>query len=168
MCRTRHATNLDMWSYSFSQYCPFPLFWKLRLSSCCAGSTSSKIDAEDDFSSRKGGWWGHDLHIYDHAWRTIWRPRRSARVSKSTRRSEANSVRVPEMEAESNLSSSLPRPSGPVCLQLVTQDASRLCFRWSTYGWKANLIRKPIQVVSHQKTFRINWNSSNNSASRIC
>ena len=53
--RTRHAINLDMWSYSFSQHCPFPLFWKPRLSSCCAGSTSSKIDAEDGFSSRKGG-----------------------------------------------------------------------------------------------------------------
>ena len=33
-----------------------------------------------------------------------------------------------EPEARSNMISSLPRPSGPVCLKLVTQDASRLCF----------------------------------------
>ena len=30
-----------------------PLFRKPRLSSCCAGSTSNKIDAEDGFSSRE-------------------------------------------------------------------------------------------------------------------
>ena len=42
---------------------------------------------------------------------------------------------------------SLSRPPGPVNLKLVTQDASRLCFRRSTYGWKANLIRKLTQVV---------------------
>ena len=98
----------------------------------------------------------------------VWRGRRPARVSKSRRRSKANSVRIPEMEAQSNSSSSLPRPPGPVCLKLVTQDASGLCFRRSTYGWKANLIRKPIQVVSHQKLFEINGNCQNKSTSRIC
>ena len=94
--------------------------------------------------------------------------RRLARVSKSRRRPEANSVRVPEVEAQSNSSSSLPWPPEPVYLKLVTQDASGLCFRRSTYGWKDNLIRKTIQVVSHQKLFRINRNSSQKSASRIC
>jgi hypothetical protein len=89
-------------------------------------------------------------------------------VSKSRRRSEANSVRVPKVEAQSNSSSSLPRPPGSVYLKLVTQDASGLRFRRSTYGWKANLIRKPIQVVSHEKTFGINRNCQNKSASRIC
>ena len=97
----------------------------------------------------------------------VWRGRRPARVSKSIRRSEANSVRIPEVEAQSNSSSSLSRVSGPVCLKLVTQDASRLRFRRSTYGWKANFIRKPIQVVSHQKTFGINGNHQNKSVSRI-
>ena len=97
----------------------------------------------------------------------VWRGRRPARVSKSRRRSEANSVRVPEVEAQSNSSSCLPRPPGPVCLKLVTQDASGLCFRRSTYGWKDNLIRKLIQVVLDQKTFRINRNRQNKSASRI-
>ena len=72
------------------------------------------------------------------------------------------------MEAQSNSSSSLPQPSGPVCLKLVSQDTYGLCFRRSTYGWKANLIRKPIQVVSHQKLVRINRNCRNKSASRIC
>ena len=88
-------------------------------------------------------------------------------MSKSRRRSEANSVRVPEVEAQSNLSLSLPRSSGPVSLKLVAQDASGLRFQRSIYGWKANLIRKPIQVVSHQNTFRINGNHQNKSASRI-
>ena len=64
--------------------------------------------------------------------------------------------------------SSLPRPSGPVCLKLVAQDASGLYFRRSTYDWKANLIRKPIHVVSRQNPFRINGNRRNKSASRIC
>ena len=63
--------------------------------------------------------------------------------------------------------SSLSRPPGPVCLKLVIQDASGLRFQQSTYGWKANLIRKPIQVVSHQNLFGINRNCGHNSASRI-
>ena len=33
-----------------------------------------------------------------------------------------------EPEAQSNMILNLPRPSGPVCLKLVTQDASRLRF----------------------------------------
>ena len=53
---------------------------------------------------------------------------------KVKKEAEANSIRVPEVEAQSNSSSSLPRNSGPVCLKLVTQDASRLRFRRSTYG----------------------------------
>ena len=65
-------------------------------------------------------------------------------------------------------SSSPSRPPGPVCLKLVTQDASGLRFSRSTYGWKAYLIKKPIQVVSHQKLFGINRNPQNKSASRIC
>ena len=72
-----------------------------------------------------------------------------------------------EPEARSNMISSLPRPPGPVCLKLVTQDASGLRFQRCTYGWKANLIRKPIQVVSHQNLFGINGNHRNKSASRI-
>ena len=71
-------------------------------------------------------------------------------------------------KAQSNKNSSLPRLLGPVCLKLVTQDASGLRFQWSTYGWKANLIRKPIQVVLGQKLFGINGNRRNKSASRIC
>ena len=96
------------------------------------------------------------------------RGRRPARVFKSRRRPEANSARVPEVEAQSNSSSSLPRPLGPVCLKLVIQDASGLRFPRSTYGWKANLIMKPIQVVLRQKLFGINGNRRNKSASRIC
>ena len=68
----------------------------------------------------------------------------------------------------SNMNLSLPQPPGPVCLKLVTQDASGLRFRQSIYGWKANLIKKPIQVVAHQKLLRINRNHQNKLASRIC
>ena len=72
------------------------------------------------------------------------------------------------VEAESNSSLSLVRAPGLVYLKLVTQDASGLCFRRSTYGWKANWIRKPTQFVSHQKAFGINRNRRNKSASKIC
>jgi len=72
-----------------------------------------------------------------------------------------------EPEARSNMISSLSRPPGPVCIKLVTQDASGLRFRRSTYGWKANLIRKLIQVVSHQKMFGINGNHGHKLESRI-
>ena len=71
------------------------------------------------------------------------------------------------VEAESNSSSSPVRAPGPVYLELVTQDASGLHFRRSTYGWKANWIRKPTQLVSRQKAFRINGNHRIKSASRI-
>ena len=64
-------------------------------------------------------------------------------------------------------SSSPSRPPEPVCIKLVSQDTSGLHFRRSTYGWKANLIRKPIQVVSHQKAFILNRNCRNKLASRI-
>jgi hypothetical protein len=64
-------------------------------------------------------------------------------------------------------SSSPPRNPGLVCLELVTQDTFGLCFRWSIYGWKAYLIRKPIQVVPRQKLFGINGNRRNKSLSRI-
>ena len=33
-----------------------------------------------------------------------------------------------ELEARSNMISSLPRPPGPICLKLVTQDASDFVF----------------------------------------
>ena len=58
--------------------------------------------------------------------------------------------------------------SRPVRLKLVIQDASGLRFRRYTYGWKDNLIRKPIQVVSCQNLFGINGNRGHKSASRIC
>jgi hypothetical protein len=72
------------------------------------------------------------------------------------------------MKDQTKLSSSLPRSLGPVCLELVTQDAYGLRFRCSIYGWKAYLIRKPTQVVPCQKLFGINRNRRNKSPSRIC
>jgi hypothetical protein len=72
----------------------------------------------------------------------------------------------PRWRPKSSLSP--PRNSGPVCLELVTQDAYGLCFRWSIYRWKAYLIRKPTQVVLQQNMFGINGNHQNKSPSRIC
>jgi hypothetical protein len=72
----------------------------------------------------------------------------------------------PRWRPKSSLSP--PRNSGPVCIELVTQDAYGLCFRWSIYGWKAYLIRKLTRVVLRQNMFRINRNRQNKSLSRIC
>jgi hypothetical protein len=58
-------------------------------------------------------------------------------------------------EARSNLNSSLPRLLGPVCHKMV--DTSGLLFS-DPYDWKANFIRKTMQLVSHQKAFKINGN----------
>ena len=65
-------------------------------------------------------------------------------------------------------SSSPSRVPGPVCHKTSHTGASELRFLRSTYGWKANLIRKLMQVVSCQKPFGINGNRRNKSASRIC
>ena len=62
------------------------------------------------------------------------------------------------------------RPSwvpGPVCHKTGHTGTSRLRFRQSTYGWKANSIRKSMQVVWCQNTFGINGNHRNKSVSRI-
>jgi hypothetical protein len=59
-------------------------------------------------------WWGHD-----HAWRITWRPRRSARASKSRRRPKTYPVRVTKVEAQikfestSEFSTSLPWTGHP-------------------------------------------------------
>jgi hypothetical protein len=71
-------------------------------------------------------------------------------------------------EALSNINLSQPRPPGPVCHKTGHTGASGLRFRRSTYGWKDNLIRKPMKVVSHKNPFRINRNRQNKLASRIC
>jgi hypothetical protein len=72
----------------------------------------------------------------------------------------------PRWRPKSSLSP--PRNSGPVCLELVTQDAYELRFQWSIYGWKAYLIRKPTQVVLRKNIFGINGNRQNKSPFRIC
>ena len=54
------------------------------------------------------------------------------------------------VEAESNSSSSPVQALGPVCLKLVTQDVSGLCFRRSTYGWKANPSGLTSKAVQNQ------------------
>ena len=71
-------------------------------------------------------------------------------------------------EARSNMNSSLPRPPGPACSKTDVQVAYELRFWWSTYGWKDNFIRKPMEVFSHQNSIRINGNHWNKLTSRIC
>ena len=65
-------------------------------------------------------------------------------------------------------SSNPSRVPGPVCHKIGHTGASGIHFRWSTYGWKANWVRKPTQLVSHQNPFGINRNRRNKLASRIC
>ena len=72
------------------------------------------------------------------------------------------------VEAQSNRSWSPSRVLGPVYHKTGHTGASGLHFRRSIYGWKTNQIRKPMQLVSHQKPFGINRNRRNKSASRIC
>jgi hypothetical protein len=65
-------------------------------------------------------------------------------------------------------SSSPSQALGAVCSKMDAQAAYGLHFQRCTYGWKAYLIRKPTQVVPHQKLFGINRNHRNKSASRMC
>ena len=72
------------------------------------------------------------------------------------------------VEAQSNWSLSLSRVPGPIYHKTSHMAVSGLRFQRSTYGWKVNYIKKPLQVVSHPKPFGINRNHRNKSASRIC
>jgi len=52
-----------------------------------------------------------------------------------------------KLEAQSNSSSSLPRPAGPFDAKKDAQDAYRLCFGRFTYAWKDNFITFPMEPV---------------------
>jgi len=83
----------------------------------------------------------------------VWRTSKGARV---------------KMEVQTKSISSLFRSPGAVCIKLDTQVAYGLRLRWSTYGWKDNFIRKPMEVAPLQNSVRINRNHRNNLTSRIC
>lgn len=96
-----------------------------------------------------------------------WRRRRPTRFSKSRRRSKANPIRVPKVEAQRNSSSSPPRSPGAACTKFIAQVAYGLGFRLSTYAWKAKEISFPMALVPPQNSFRVIRNRRNKSTSRI-
>jgi hypothetical protein len=134
---------------------------------CCAGSFSSTIDVECDFSSKGWEWWGHDTHAYDHDWCMEW-SRTSSRVSNSKRRHETNPVRVPKVEAQSNSSSSPVRSLGVLRNKTDAQITYEVGSWRSIYGWKHNFIELSMAPVSCQNSSWINGNHRNKLTSRIC
>ena len=86
-------------------------------------------------------------HIHTHVWRMVWRGRRPARVSKSRRRSKANSIRVPEVEAQNNSSSSPSRSPGAAHTKNDVQVAYGVRFGRYLYGWKDNFMELPMEPV---------------------
>jgi hypothetical protein len=97
-----------------------------------------------------------------------WSRRSPTRVSKSTRRSKVDPVRVPEVEAKSNSSSSPVQSSGAVRNKTDAQVAYGVGFGRSIYGWKQNFIKLPMAPVLCQNSFRVNGNRRNKVTSRIC
>jgi hypothetical protein len=77
-------------------------------------------------------------------------------------------VRVPEVEAKSNSSSSLVRSPGAVRNKTDAQVAHGVGFGRSIYGSKQNFIELPMPSVSSQNSFRVNGNRQNKLTSRIC
>ena len=68
-------------------------------------------------------------------------------MSKSRRRPEANSVRVPEVEAQNNSSSSPSRSLGAARTKKDAQVAYGVRFGRSLYGWKDNFMELPMEPV---------------------
>jgi hypothetical protein len=97
-----------------------------------------------------------------------WSRRSPTKVSKSRRRSKVDPVRVPEVEAKSNASSSPVRNPGAVRNKTDAQVAYGVGFGRSIYGWKQNFIKLPIALVLCQNSFRVNGNRRNKLTSRIC
>jgi hypothetical protein len=97
-----------------------------------------------------------------------WSRRSPTRVSKSRRRSKVNPVRVPEVEAKSNSSSSPVWSPRAVHNKTDAQVSYKVGFGRSIYGWKQNFIELPMAPVSCQNSSRVNGNRRNKLTSRIC
>jgi hypothetical protein len=76
-----------------------------------------------------------------------WRRWSPARFSKSRRRSKVDLVRVPGVEAKSNLSSGPVRSPRAVHNKTDAQVAYEVGFGRSIYGWKHNFIDLPMAPV---------------------
>jgi hypothetical protein len=140
--------------------CPCPLSCRHRLVAASSESIYPCIQNRT--------WWGHDTHAYDHDWCMEWSRRSPTRVSKSTRRSKVDPVRVPKVEAKSNSSSSPVRTPGAVRNKTDAQVAYGVGFERSIYGWKQNFIKIPMALVSCPNSSWINGNLRNKLTSRIC
>ena len=68
-------------------------------------------------------------------------------MSKSRRRPKANSVRVSEVEAQSNSSLSLSRSPVATRTKNDAQVAYGVYFGCSLYGWKDNFMELPMALV---------------------
>jgi hypothetical protein len=97
-----------------------------------------------------------------------WSRRSPTRVSKSRRRTKVDPVRVPEVEAESNSSSSPIRSPGAVRNKTDARVAYGVGFGRSIYGWKQNFIEIPMASVSCKTSSRVNRNRQKKLTSRIC
>jgi hypothetical protein len=97
-----------------------------------------------------------------------WSRRSPTRVSKSRRRSKVDPVRVPEVEAKSNSSSSPVRSPGAVRNKTEAQVIYGVGFGRSIYGWKTIFIELPMALVSCKNSSRGNGNRRNKLTSRIC
>jgi hypothetical protein len=97
-----------------------------------------------------------------------WSRRSPIRVSKSRRRSKVDPVRVPEVEAKSNSSSSPVRRPGAVRNKPDAQVAYGVGFGISIYGWMQNFIDLSMELVLCQNSSRVNGNRQNKFTSRIC
>jgi hypothetical protein len=81
-----------------------------------------------------------------------WRRWSPKRFSKSRRKPKVDPVRVPEVEAKSNLSSGPVRSPGAVRNKTGAQVAYGVGFGRSIYGWKHNFIELPMAPVSCQNS----------------
>ena len=72
-----------------------------------------------------------------------------------------------KLEAQIKLTSSPSRSSGAVFSKSDAQDAYRLRFGRSLYGWKGNFIELPMAPVSHKNSLGVNGNHRNKLTSRI-
>jgi hypothetical protein len=97
-----------------------------------------------------------------------WSRRSPTRVSKSRRRSKVDPIRVPEVEAKSNSSSSPVRSPGAVRNKTDAQVAYRVGFGCYIYGWKQNFIKLPMAPVLCQNSSQVNGNRRNKVTSGIC
>jgi hypothetical protein len=86
----------------------------------------------------------------------------------SRRRSKVDPVRVSEVEAKSNSSSSPVRSPGAVHNKMDAQVAYGVGFGRAIYGWKQNFINLPMAPVLCQNSSRVNGNRRNNLTYRIC